>query len=1107
MLDVTGLPAGQWQLEIAHTIRSAAQTPLEHAYISTFTTVLDMTNQIRLDFSNTRGSRATGEVSYDVSLTNIGLDDLRGPLVLLLDPGRYFAAGVPGATQGLDGQSDLWLIDLTPALQASNGKFAVGQTLLNQTITVRPASSFGTTPGSGTLVKFNLSHGVYAAPLANSPPTLSLLDTEGESLDESLDDSVADIDSDALELPQATVGQAWTATIVANDVDGTQFFWQIVQAPAGLSLTPGNSQSSDDTGYHNQASLSWTPTARDPADSEVIIRVQDSRGGVATRRLRIPVLGGNQISQVGSLQDIELQEGQSLSLPLAAADADGDSVTLTVRNLPAGASFDAASGLLSWTPGYDQAGQYNNITVLASDGKSSVSQTFNITVAQGHAQPVLLPVAAQTLREGEAFGLQLAGSMPGGLLQADGTLITLEYSSPWLPGGASLNSETGFITWTPGYAQHGDFTIPVTLTATYTPADASSEPVTTSTTQNLVLNVLNANGAPQFDASETWNILEGQPLRISVFAFDPDNPGFEPKIRLNPNGAASGPETTEATVSYQVLGLPEGASFDAETMEIVWTPGYDAAQGGDPQALQAGSYSVRVIATDTGDGTGTPAISELTLPMVVTNANRAPQIGNISNATLYKGATLDIPVTAADIDGNPVTLTITGLPPFATYTQSTLTGAAHVSGVIHFAPGEGMRGDYAITIAANDNGDGNVNQTLAQATSFVLSVRSDSEPPLISAPTQVVALVGQPMLIPVSVRDLDQDALSYTLTSGPANASISADQPAVYGHASIRWTPTAEDIGESSITFTVTDSGLGPVGAGYILDPTAVIVPSSRTHTIRVMVRNPQDNAAPTLLDVTATGGTALEQTEGNITSTQVTATEGVPLSLDIFAKDSNLDLLNWSVSGLPQGMVLDVNASSNAGNASNASNATQQATLRWTPGFFAAQTQPYNITVTASDGAASFSRRISLVVSNVNQTPRILPVPLQLVSEGDLLSFNVRAVDADNDAIQFALNHDDNTPEGLLFDASTGYLEWTPSQSVVNNADGLDQAFTLTFTVTDGKASSQQTVQVRVFDVNRAPQLAVSNHAGVVGQTITLPVTLGTPATASNTAGINAWD
>lgn len=76
--------------------------------------------------------------------------------------------------------------------------------------------------------------------------------------------------------------------------------------------------------------------------------------------------------------------------------------------------------------------------------------------------------------------------------------------------------------------------------------------VTTGITRSVVLNVLNANGAPQFDAAETWNILEGQPLRISLFAFDPDNAGFEPKVRLRPNGPASGPDSTAPTVSYQV---------------------------------------------------------------------------------------------------------------------------------------------------------------------------------------------------------------------------------------------------------------------------------------------------------------------------------------------------------------------------------------------------------------------------------------------------------------------------------------------------------------------------------------------------------------------------
>ncbi|MFO1403442.1 MAG: hypothetical protein U1E96_02565 [Azonexus sp.] len=47
-----------------------------------------MTSQLQLDFSHTRADRATGTVSYDVRITNIGTDDLRGPSTAMLDPGR-----------------------------------------------------------------------------------------------------------------------------------------------------------------------------------------------------------------------------------------------------------------------------------------------------------------------------------------------------------------------------------------------------------------------------------------------------------------------------------------------------------------------------------------------------------------------------------------------------------------------------------------------------------------------------------------------------------------------------------------------------------------------------------------------------------------------------------------------------------------------------------------------------------------------------------------------------------------------------------------------------------------------------------------------------------
>ena len=130
--------------------------------------------------------------------------------------------------------------------------------------------------------------------------------------------------------------------------------------------------------------------------------------------------------------------------------------------------------------------------------------------------------------------------------------------------------------------------------------------------------------------------------------------------------------------------------------------------------------------------------------------------------------------------------------------------------------------------------------------------------------------------------------------------------------------------------------------------------------------------------------------------------------------------------------------------------------------------------------------------------------MPLQLVSEGQTVSFTMRPVDADNDAVSTRLVYDSNTPSGVLFDSATGYFEWTPDQSIVNGAIENNHPYTFTFQATDGSATTTQTVQVRVFDVNRTPQLTATNHAVIVGQSLSIPIQLGG---LPNSNGITATD
>ena len=128
-------------------------------------------------------------------------------------------------------------------------------------------------------------------------------------------------------------------------------------------------------------------------------------------------------------------------------------------------------------------------------------------------------------------------------------------------------------------------------------------------------------------------------------------------------------------------------------------------------------------------------------------------------------------------------------------------------------------------------------------------------------------------------------------------------------------------------------------------------------------------------------------------TAIQLNATEGIPLSLELFGHDSDIDLIDWNATTLPRGMSLALPASDD----------TTRVVLNWTPDRFAAQDGNtgtpglWRFTVTGSDGTAQFTRSFEITVANVNQTPRILPIPLQLVNEGETLSFTLRAADADN--------------------------------------------------------------------------------------------------------------
>ncbi|UOP01494.1 putative Ig domain-containing protein [Kingella potus] len=1055
VLTLPDLAPEQWRLEVSTNIQGRNRLRLDGVYTAVFTTVSDFSEQVRIRYRQTRADRLSGSVSYDVDLTNIGSGDIRGPLLLLLDPGRYFGAGIGGA-QALSGsQEGLWLIDATEMLEKQGGRLAAGQTLRGITVSLVSANT-----ANARLVKAEPAHRVYALPHANTPPLLGRPSENGL-------DTVSD------GIKPAVAGQAWSDVLAAEDKESRRFTWTLLQAPQGMRLDAGKAAvPTADGSYRQTVALHWTPAADDLADNEILVRVTDDRGGSALKRYTLHAAGANRPPQLAVPQNITLAEGEALALPLVASDADGDTVTVLLKNLPAGAQYDAGSGILRWQPGYDQAEVYSDIEAVAHDGKHSVRERFAITVTQGYAKPELAPVAVQQLREGERFALQLAGGIAGGLQQAGGERIELSYHSSVLPAGAVLDSETGWLTWTPSFNQAGRTVIPIRLTATHRPAAGGSE-VAVSVSQDIVLDVANANGAPEFGDAQAWQLVEGQPLRISVFAFDPDNPHFTPKIRLGAGREAVSQNGGDvaASVRYRVEGLPEGAVFDPETLEIVWQPGY----------TQAGTYRINVTATDDGNGTGVPLSSSLTFPIIVENANRAPQIGQLDNVAVARGQILEIPVAVQDADGNGVELVFAGLPPFAVFTQTRTEQSAQgrmVHGIIRLAPQQGDKGSHTVVLTATDNGDGDSSARLSRSSSFTVTVKNATEALVISLPSRISAVIGQKLSIPILVSDADQDELHYTVQGLPSRAELVRE--AQYGRARIEWTPTAAQAGSHDLTVVVRDSGLPSESAGHIPDPSRLPAVNTDSRSVRITVR--ERNLAPEIVAVEAFHPTGRLKTANQEGALLIHTAEGIPLRIEAVVRDADLDAAHWTGQDLPPGMTAVAQPSGNG---------QTLLVLNWLPDHAAAQRNngTYRFKLGASDGSAQTERTVEIRVAESNLSPELAPLPLQLVREGETLSFNLTGSDADGDALRYALVYDENTPEGISFNGADGTFEWTPPPDTVDNAAADSRTYTFNFTATDGKDTVRRSVRVRVLDVNRSPEIRVGRHAAVVGETLRIPV------------------
>ncbi len=227
----------------------------------------------------------------------------------------------------------------------------------------------------------------------------------------------------------ANEGQLLAFTATASDPDGNALGFTSANLPAGATLAP--------TG-----AFSWTPGYTQAGNYSVTIDVSD---GALTASETFTITVGNvdrpPVLSPSPIGNRSLNVGQTLTIAITASDADGDVLTFTNANLPAGATLvDAGPGAatFSWTPTAAQTGSFPNVTVTVSDGVLTDAEVFTITVtgAAVNNPPVVTNPGSKTVTEGQLLSFTITGTDPDG--------NTLSFSSANLPSGATLSSGGAF---------------------------------------------------------------------------------------------------------------------------------------------------------------------------------------------------------------------------------------------------------------------------------------------------------------------------------------------------------------------------------------------------------------------------------------------------------------------------------------------------------------------------------------------------------------------------------------------------------------------------------------------------------------------------------------
>jgi hypothetical protein len=461
----------------------------------------------------------------------------------------------------------------------------------------------------------------------------------------------------------AQVGVAYQYIPAVTDASGATLTYEITNMPDWATFSTSNGE------------LSGTPAASDAGlTAEIQITVSDGTNSAIIGPFRItvnPAASQPPPAQtpptISGTPPASVTAGQAYDFTPTITNPGDESLTLSIVNRPAWATFNTSTGELSGTPTSANAGTFANILISVSNGSVTLSlPAFSIQVQAAAATgPTISGTPPASVSAGGSYSFTPTAS------DAEGNPLTFSITNK--PAWASFSASTGQLSGTPSSANVGS----------YPGIVISASDGTTSASLPAFSIQVEAAGSdtPVISGSPPTSVVAG-----AAYSFKP--------TASDPSGAA---------LTFSIQAKPSWASFSASTGQL----------SGTPAAGNVGSYPGIIISVS--DGSGTASLAAFSI-QVQAAAGQPPVISGTPATTVTAGTAYSFKPTASDPQGNTLTFSVKNPPSWASFSSST--------GLLSGTPTSANVGTFSnIVISASD---GTLSASLA---AFAIQVQAQATPP------------------------------------------------------------------------------------------------------------------------------------------------------------------------------------------------------------------------------------------------------------------------------------------------------------------------------------------------------------------------------------------